>query len=78
LIVDRVQTLAGLRQELPQQIVHGNRPSNARRATSTRPFSSAASFYAKRLILIEQMEKNALNKEITRPTGVSGRPLTVG
>ncbi|MHC2862572.1 hypothetical protein ACVIYH_003650 [Bradyrhizobium diazoefficiens] len=27
LIVDGVQALAGLRQELPQQIIHENRPS---------------------------------------------------
>jgi hypothetical protein len=28
--------------------------------------SSSASFYAKRLILVEQSEKNGLNKEIRR------------
>jgi hypothetical protein len=29
-------------------------------------FRSLASFHAKRLILVEQLEKNALNKEIRR------------
>jgi hypothetical protein len=34
-----------------------------------RAFQSLASLYAKRLILIEQLEKNGLNKEITPLTG---------
>jgi len=29
-------------------------------------FQNVASFYAKRLILVEQLEKNGLNKEIRR------------
>jgi hypothetical protein len=33
-------------------------------------FRSLASFYAKRLILVEQLEKNALNKEIRRSYGI--------
>jgi hypothetical protein len=33
-----------------------------------------ASFFAKRLILVEQLEKNALNKEIRRRTASAGRP----
>jgi hypothetical protein len=37
-----------------------------------RALQSSASFYAKRLILIEQLEKNALNKGITRLTDVRG------
>src|ERR1700722_15520981 len=35
-----------------------------------RAFRSLASFYAKRLILVEQLEKNALNKEIRRSLGI--------
>ena len=35
-------------------------------------FQSVASFYAKRLILVEQLEKNALNKEIRRSFGIEG------
>jgi hypothetical protein len=35
-------------------------------ARHRRAFRSLASFYAKRLILVEQMEKNGLNKEIRR------------
>jgi hypothetical protein len=37
LIVDGVQALAGLRQELPQQIIHEIGLRTHRRATSTRP-----------------------------------------
>ena len=33
-------------------------------------FRRLASFYAKRLILVEQLEKNAINKEITRSYGI--------
>jgi hypothetical protein len=33
-------------------------------------FRSLASFYAKRLILVEQLEKNSLNKEIRRSRGI--------
>src|SRR5450759_1656464 len=33
-------------------------------------FQSVASFSAKRLILVEQLEKNGLNKEIRRPHGI--------
>jgi len=41
--------------------------------TGARPrhaFRSLASFYAKRLILVEQLQKNGLNKEIRRPDGI--------
>jgi hypothetical protein len=43
-----------------------------------RTLQSSASFYAKRLILIEQLEKNGLNKEITHAQRVRRRPITVG
>jgi hypothetical protein len=39
-------------------------------------FRSKASFYAKRLILVEHLEKNALNKEIRRSHIVRGGQLT--
>jgi hypothetical protein len=35
-------------------------------------FPSVASFYAKRLILVEQMEKNGLNKEIRYSRKIPG------
>src|ERR1700684_3301027 len=38
-------------------------------------FRSLASFYTKRLILVEQLEKNALNKEIRRSHGIEGRMI---
>jgi len=40
-------------------------------------FQNEASFSAKRLILVEQMKKNGLNKEIRRPEESSGayKPL---
>jgi hypothetical protein len=37
LIVDRIQALAGLRQKLPQQIIHETGLRTQRRARSTRP-----------------------------------------
>jgi hypothetical protein len=37
------------------------------------PFPGLASFYAKRLILVEQLEKNALNKEIRASHQIRGR-----
>src|ERR1700761_2227517 len=60
LIVDGVQAFAGLRQKLSQEIVHeiGLHPRRARDAL----FASVASFSANRLILVEQLEKNGLNK----------------
>jgi hypothetical protein len=68
LIVDGVQALAGLRQELPQQIIHENRPSYREGAHTRRdaPFRNGASFTAKRLIMVEYVEKNGINKEIRR------------
>ena len=52
LIVDGIQALAGLRQKFPQQIIHetGLRSQGAR---GRRAFWNLASFYAKRLILVE-------------------------
>jgi hypothetical protein len=35
-------------------------------------FQNEASFSAKRLILVEQMEKNGINKEIRWPHGIRG------
>jgi len=40
-----------------------------------RAFSSLPSICAKRLILVEQSEKNGLNKEITRFTALRGRAV---
>jgi hypothetical protein len=37
-------------------------------------FQSEASFSAKRLILVEQLEKNGINKEISSLAGCPGRP----
>ena len=70
LIVDGVQAFTGLRQKLSQKIIHEIWPSPTR-ARSTH-FPSVTSFYAKRLILVEQMEKNGLNKEISRPVKYRG------
>jgi hypothetical protein len=36
-----------------------------------------ASFYAKGLILVEQMEKNGLNKEIRRPHRILARAVNL-
>jgi hypothetical protein len=36
-------------------------------------FQNLASFVAKRLILVEQLEKNGLNKEIRRPQRTADR-----
>jgi hypothetical protein len=36
-------------------------------------FQNVASFSAKGLILVEQLEKNGLNKEISRPRRTVGR-----
>ena len=47
--VDGVEALAGLGQELPQQIVHGTQPSDARQRATDAPFGSAASLLRKRL-----------------------------
>ncbi|WP_212348514.1 hypothetical protein, partial [Bradyrhizobium liaoningense] len=67
LIVDGVQALAGLRQKLPQQIIHENRPSyRSARTRRDAPFRNGASFTAKRLIMVEYVEKNGTNKEIRR------------
>jgi len=41
-------------------------------------FQNEASFSAKRLILVEQMKKNGLNKEIRRPEESSGTLSTGG
>jgi hypothetical protein len=41
-------------------------------------FGTLTSFYAKRLILVEQLEKNALNKEISRLRGIRRSRLSVG
>src|ERR1700712_3828758 len=44
------------------------------RAQLRHAFQNLASFSAKRLILVEQLEKNALNKEIRHRTASAGRP----
>jgi hypothetical protein len=64
LVIDSVETLVGLRQELAQQIIHEGKASTRGRATASRPFTSPASFAAKRLSLVEQWQKNAVRKEI--------------
>ncbi|MGY3361439.1 hypothetical protein ACVWZK_008102 [Bradyrhizobium sp. GM0.4] len=68
LIVHGVQALAGFRQKLPQQIIHENRPSYREGAHTRRdaPIRNGASFTAKRLIMVEYVEKNGTNKEIRR------------
>jgi hypothetical protein len=52
LIVDSIQAFTGLRQKLPQQIIHETGLRTQRRG-DRRALPSAASFYAKRLILVE-------------------------
>src|SRR5712672_2792078 len=52
LIIDRIQTFAGFRQELPQQIIHET-SLHAGGARLRHAFRNLASFYAKGLILVE-------------------------
>jgi len=42
-----------------------------------RAFPSLASFYANRLILVAEMEKNGLNKEISRSRTIPGSSVYV-
>src|SRR4051812_18231152 len=73
LIIDGVQALASLRQKFTQQIIHetGLERTGAPRRHA---FQNGASFSAKRLILVEQMEKNGLTNEIRRPPAIRGYP----
>jgi hypothetical protein len=43
-----------------------------------RTLRNEASFYAKRLILVAQMEKNGINKEIRRQKSILPPVLTAG
>jgi hypothetical protein len=66
LVIDRVETLVGFGQKFP-----ANRPCNRPSGNGSVMIAPIpASVGAKRLIMVAQPEKNALNKRITRPRDV--------
>ncbi|WP_219340754.1 hypothetical protein, partial [Escherichia fergusonii] len=62
LVVDSVETFVRLGKKLTQQIVHES--SLRANGHATHVSRNAVSFDAKRLILVEHLEKNALNKTL--------------